>query len=297
MAEQHRRREYMLPDIDSTFRVFAAHQRTVDREWRYPLHQHPLFEVNLVLSGTQVMVVNGKQYVQQAGDLMLLRPGDMHEGSVLDADEMTYYCLHFDVDERAFRELLYRNNQYFYEADSMLAASLRPALDKLLALTSEESVMSVETRMRLLSALFELFAAISSALSRQLADEPKRAVSLVASEAAALLEAAVDTLTEPESGKVRAAEAEAITVSSIAAQLGYSPSTINRLFSRAYGMSPRQYRSMLLLKKSKLLLMDPELSIEEISLRMGYTNIAHFSRQFKRWAGESPSRFRRRYQE
>ncbi|KHF36589.1 Arabinose operon regulatory protein [Paenibacillus sp. P1XP2] len=84
-------------------------------------------------------------------------------------------------------------------------------------------------------------------------------------------------------------------IASIAAKVGYSTSAINRIFTQAYGLSPRQYMSALMLKKSKLLLMDPELSIEAISARLGYHNIAHFSRQFKRWTGESPSRFRSRY--
>ncbi|GIO67977.1 helix-turn-helix domain-containing protein [Paenibacillus cookii] len=283
------RKEYMLPDIDSTFRVFAAHWRTVTGEWSYPLHRHPLFEVNLVLSGTQEMSVNGRQYTQQPGDLMLLNPGDRHESRVVGGGEMTYYCLHFDVDERAFRELLCQNRTCFHEAGSPLAAAIRPALDRLLALTSDETAARVDSRMRILSALFELFAGISGTLSEQESGAAHTRHALTASHIAALLEREVER-TLDDGGPVHMAG-----IASIAAKVGYSTSAINRIFTQAYGLSPRQYMSALMLKKSKLLLMDPELSIEAISSRLGYHNIAHFSRQFKRWTGESPSRFRSRY--
>ncbi len=284
------RREMMLPDMESTFRVFAAHWRTVDPDWKFPSHKHPLFEVNLVLSGTQEMIVNRTVYVQRPGDLLLLGPDDVHESRVLGGEEMTYYCLHFDVDEIAFRELLYRKEACYHASESELASTIRPALDKLIALTSEEAVVRVESRMAALSAIFELFAGMSGTLSKRVGDGPPSRMSHTASQVAALLEQAVD---ETADGSREGREME--TIESIAAAVGYSTSSINRMFTSVFGVSPRQYMSNLMLKKSKLLLMDPELTIEDISSRLGYKNIAHFSRQFKRWTGESPSSFRARF--
>ncbi|GIO30435.1 MULTISPECIES: helix-turn-helix domain-containing protein [Paenibacillus] len=283
------RKEVMLPDIDSTFRVFAAHWRTVAGDWSYPIHRHPLFEVNLVLEGTQEMCVNGKRYIQKPGDLMLLNPGDPHESRVIGEEDMTYYCLHFDVDEPSFRELLCWNHACFHKAGSPLSEAVRPALDRLLALTSDETAARVDSRMRILSALFELFAGISGTLSGQETDASHSRYSQIASRAASLLEREVE---ETREGGARDS---GDTIASAAAAVGYSPSALNRIFAQVYGMSPRQYLSALMLKKSKLMLMDPELSVEAISARLGYKNIAHFSRQFKRWTGESPSRFRSRY--
>lgn len=284
------RREMMLPDMESTFRVFAAHWRTVDPDWKFPSHKHPLFEVNLVLSGTQEMIVNRTVYVQRPGDLLLLGPDDVHESRVLGGEEMTYYCLHFDVDEISFRELLYRNKACYHASGSELATAIRPALDKLIALTSEETVVDVESRMAALSAIFELFAGISGTLGKRDSAGPPSRMSHTASQVAVLLEQAVD---ETADGSREGREME--TIESIAAAVGYSTSSINRMFTSVFGISPRQYMSNLMLRKSKLLLMDPKLTIEDISGRLGYKNIAHFSRQFKRWTGESPSSFRARF--
>lgn len=282
------RGEFMLPDMDTTFRVFAAHWRSVEPHWCYPLHKHSLFEVNLVLSGTQEMVVNRKTYIQRPGDLLLLNPGDEHQSTVSGGETMTYYCLHFDVDERSFRELLHRNPTCYHDAGSDLAEAIRPALNKLIELTAEESAVRVEGRMMALSAMFELFGSLSAALSRQVEGRSANGMTQTAARIAECIERTVDK--QPDG-----AESGQETIASISAEVGYSLSSVNRMFSEVYGMSPRQYMSTLMLKKAKLLLMDPELTIDEISIRLGYHNIAHFSRQFKRWTGEPPSRFRSRF--
>jgi len=46
-------------------------------------------------------------------------------------------------------------------------------------------------------------------------------------------------------------------------------------------------------KKAILLLEQPHLSIEEIAEKLGYSDVANFSRAFKRWTGRSPNAYRK----
>ncbi|MFD1905342.1 helix-turn-helix domain-containing protein [Paenibacillus rhizoplanae] len=47
-----------------------------------------------------------------------------------------------------------------------------------------------------------------------------------------------------------------------------------------------------MLHEAKVLLDDHSLSVSQISGLLGYRDIAHFSRQFKRWSGQSPREYR-----
>ena len=46
-----------------------------------------------------------------------------------------------------------------------------------------------------------------------------------------------------------------------------------------------------------MLIEQPDLSLGEIALKLGYTHLSHFSRQFKRWTGQSPLLYRNQHAE
>jgi AraC-like DNA-binding protein len=76
--------------------------------------------------------------------------------------------------------------------------------------------------------------------------------------------------------------------------------------ARALRLSPRTFRRRLegegvsfsalvdveRMRKSLLLLRSQELTIEQISERLGYENVANFTRAFRRWTGKTPSAYR-----
>ncbi|WP_143875836.1 helix-turn-helix domain-containing protein, partial [Oenococcus oeni] len=52
------------------------------------------------------------------------------------------------------------------------------------------------------------------------------------------------------------------------------------------------YLSKLKLKWAQQMLAKPQYNIDEIALVLGYSDSTHFSRQFKRWTGLSPKKYR-----
>lgn len=84
-----------------------------------------------------------------------------------------------------------------------------------------------------------------------------------------------------------------IHIQPIIASLGLSPNYGLEIFQKVYHMSPRKYLSELKLQEAKILIQQPNISLKEISNRLGYKNLSHFSRQFKRWTGLSPTEFRK----
>lgn len=85
---------------------------------------------------------------------------------------------------------------------------------------------------------------------------------------------------------------EVLTNAEIGAALGYHPNHLNRLSLLYTGMSLHKYLQTYRISKATDLLSQTELSVEEISARIGFADLAHFSKCFKRHTGYTPSAFR-----
>ncbi|WP_079410516.1 helix-turn-helix domain-containing protein [Paenibacillus ferrarius] len=85
---------------------------------------------------------------------------------------------------------------------------------------------------------------------------------------------------------------EETTVAGVAKEMNLSRSQCSKLFSKVYGLSPRQYVSQQKLKLAKELLVTTHLPMTDIADKLGFQSASHFSRQFRRWTGQSPSEFR-----
>ncbi len=67
---------------------------------------------------------------------------------------------------------------------------------------------------------------------------------------------------------------------------------LSHLFSSVEGVTIEQYFINQKIEKTKELLVYDELTLTEISYRLGYSSVAHLSRQFKKVTGLTPSNFK-----
>jgi AraC family transcriptional regulator len=65
------------------------------------------------------------------------------------------------------------------------------------------------------------------------------------------------------------------------------------MFAGVFGVTPHQYLVRSRLRKAARLLSEPERSVTDIAIDVGFTDLSNFVRTFHRAAGVSPSRFRR----
>jgi AraC-like DNA-binding protein len=68
-----------------------------------------------------------------------------------------------------------------------------------------------------------------------------------------------------------------------------------RLFRQAYGETPARYLAHVRLERARILLETSQMSVTEICLDVGYESLTSFSSAFRRFAGASPQRYRRRW--
>ncbi len=81
---------------------------------------------------------------------------------------------------------------------------------------------------------------------------------------------------------------ETLTIKYIANQLNISTGYLLVNFKSVYNISPKSYLNQLKFNEAKILLGQPTISLSEISERIGYRNVSHFSRQFKLWVESAP---------
>ncbi len=79
----------------------------------------------------------------------------------------------------------------------------------------------------------------------------------------------------------------------LAARAHLSPSRFHAVFRAATGVSPSAYLQGLRLKNAQALLLHGHGSVKEIAARVGFPDVFHFSRLFKKRCGMSPSDYRR----
>lgn len=86
--------------------------------------------------------------------------------------------------------------------------------------------------------------------------------------------------------------AESLPLEEIAAAAHLSPFHFARLFKKLTGATPHAYLANLRNARAQALLADADLSITEVSARVGYDSPSHFAKAFRQATGLSPSAFR-----
>lgn len=79
----------------------------------------------------------------------------------------------------------------------------------------------------------------------------------------------------------------------LSARLHYDYNYLSGLFSSVEGITIEQYLIQQKIEKVKELLVYDELSLTAIAYQLGYSSVAHLSRQFKKVTGLTPSHFKR----
>lgn len=81
---------------------------------------------------------------------------------------------------------------------------------------------------------------------------------------------------------------ENLKLSDYATLTGRSVSTFNREFKRLYGTTPNKWLIEKRLSKAHCLLNDTNLNVTQVSMEVGYENISHFIKAYKKTYGVTP---------
>lgn len=85
---------------------------------------------------------------------------------------------------------------------------------------------------------------------------------------------------------------ERVSLASLAAEAGVSPSHSSRAFRRVMGTSIHRYHLEVRLRHAAALLLDTRMPLADVALEVGFSNQGHFGNAFRALFGQSPRRMR-----
>ncbi|MEV5030551.1 AraC family transcriptional regulator [Paenibacillus sp. LPE1-1-1.1] len=248
-----------------------------------PLHRlgpkvYDFYLMHTVLEGKGLFICDGFRHELRAGHTFLIEP-----------EQLISYESDGDLPWR-YRWVAFNGTQ---SAELVSAAGF----------TAEQQVVLAPDKRR------------TSALFRQIFETFRRGGAAADMKAAGylhLLLAEYKTLLHTQSGSsLRTAQAEGdhllqqvvhylstqyahpVSIAQMAESLGYNRAYLSRLFKQRTGESPVTFLLKLRIDKARHMLRErPELTIEQVSASVGLQDALYFSKQFRRFHGQSPTAYR-----
>ncbi|MBO9604572.1 MAG: helix-turn-helix domain-containing protein [Paenibacillaceae bacterium] len=263
------------------------------------MHAHDGYEFHFSYSSGGTCLVEEQEYAFHPGKVTIIRPHTFH--FIRPARVDAYKRVILSVEEAYLAALIRQEPELaalfggWFRADGAGAEDDRqPAALMQLAFRSREDaaamefiLQQIEKELGLRKANYELMVksaliGLLVALGRQ-NDEAEAVPSLPETHREAMEQAAAH---------ITAYCGENLSVAELARRFHLSVSYFNKLFKLHSGCTPHQFQTLQRINAAKELLGEGTLPITEISLRLGYGELATFSRTFRSVAGVSPSAYR-----
>lgn len=84
---------------------------------------------------------------------------------------------------------------------------------------------------------------------------------------------------------------ETLSIAELAGSCGITPEYFRSIFKSIYGVSPKMYINRLKIARAEELLSSGLYSVTEAARLSGYTDLSHFSREFKKATGKAPQNY------
>ena len=253
--------------------------------YAYPtVHTHDYYVIVVVFSGSIVHNINGGSYVMRRGDCCLIRPEDSHffedepGGSQQKCLSANFMCRQ-DFMENALMTfgpdclsmLLHINRPLAFKASNTVVSKIEKTC---LYIQSPGEHPTDSNLMICKSVIMELLGACVLHQCTQLHDDfPEWLDTLVLS------------MQDPDNFSKKIPE--------LVEGISYSYSYIQKQFRYYMGTTIVSYWSGIKLSHAKELLTNSNLTVLEISTRLGYETASHFNHLFKKHYGVSPSSLRK----
>lgn len=283
-----------IPDMQTNIKIFGGHKQTVPYRWKAERETHLAFELMFILSGVQQTELSGVTYEFKANDMILISPGIPHENECISKENLTYFCIHFDIDDPVIQQKLLMYCPLLLRKENLAYANLEKIIQNYIAILAMEK-FEMKDKLRVQQLVIELVIQLLEYADYeqvQVKSSDNTTLILATEIAEALQRNLRQFMKDP-----REENLDRLSLKKIADVFSISESTMLKVFKKVYAVSPKYYLDQLRYNESRYLLHQPHLSVGEIAETIGYQNASHFSRQFKKWNGQSPKQYRQNRKE
>lgn len=239
--------------------VKAIKQHWTKQKFSYMETPRPDYGIMLLLNGRIDFISKSEIVCAKPGNVIFLPKNCYYEAQFhIELGDTDNYLINFDADKgfcgHTKPEIIVKN------ASIACADLFRQFVD-------ENYIKAVSFRSKGL-----LYLLLDSVLSEK---ENKN------TELNKVLEKAADLLQKDEN----------ISISAIARNCSVSESGLRKIFKDNLGMSPTQYRLNIKLNKAKYLLESTDMTVGEISEKLGFFDCAYFTKVFSKQTGMTPKKY------
>ncbi|MDF2926693.1 MAG: AraC family transcriptional regulator [Paenibacillaceae bacterium] len=236
-------------------------------------HTHTFYELYYLLQGERIYFMNGKVYTAQKGDLVLVRPGDLHSTSSSQVKVVERVLVHFSPDflreaDRSLLELPAFGESALLHFPIKEQSELERLLLSMLAECKEQPPLYKSfVRQLLVELLIRIHRSAPSASNRgQFRHPMHEKVSEIAS-------------------FIHTHYKETLTLEQLSRLYYISPAYLSRVFLKLTGFHLSEYIRVVRVREAQSLLRLTNSKVQMIAEQVGFEHVTHFNKTFKTIAG------------
>lgn len=307
MTEEERRRAYAADDRfrwhgadrigigdDDTVKVLPKKELTITRNKRFircMRHRHAYIELQYVYSGTLCNLIAGQRIEVKTGEILLMDTSVDHEILPAGMDDIGInIIMHKEYFDSRFRDMLVRND---YIARLVVDSLYARKEQKKYVLFSCGEDRRIQLVMKLLldewrakesgydTALQGYMLTVFTNLMRNYGEENT-------SPGTDMKKLFMEELRTYLAENYRTAD-----LKSTAAHFNFNQDYLSRLIKKQVGVSFVAFLQEIRMEQACIMLVNTDLSADEIADKLGYGDVSHFYKVFRKTYGRTPGDFRR----
>lgn len=269
-----------ITETDFNPTIFFASKQKMLIDHHY--HDHDFAEITYILSGKGKYYVEGTIYEVSAGDIIICNPGVKHHNIVINEKEPTVEVFigftNFQFKNMPPNSIILKENEYILHSPMELKQEMSKLCWEMVA---EQEANQIGKYFMLKAQLMKMLLLILREVIGGEMEDKQKGCNFESYNKNYVVKKIVNYLNENYSSK--------ISLDKIARNMYLSPVYISKIFKEETGESPINYLIKIRLEKARDILISGDSgSIKHIANSVGYDDVYHFSKLFKKYYGISP---------